>query len=331
MKKHVIGIDFGTTNTLIWMDNSDSVIFNEPSVLTWKKDSHQVVEIGYLAHKLIGKVPQELEIVKPIKNGVVADVEAATAYLQEAFKNLVIKKGYKKATLIFSVPSDLTKVEEGAFIQVAKNLGAREVRIEDGARLSALGSGIDLYSTRGNMIVNIGGDKTNIACIALGKIVIANSTTFAGEATDEAITRFVRTKHHLIIGEKTSEYIKMKIGTLLENPDNNLLEISGKDALTGTPNSIVVSTLEIQAVIKKIYLEIANVIIDTLEITPPEISSDIIHGGITLTGGGCLLNGCREFFQKHLSVPVHITSLPLESVIQGIRILSDESNENNQN
>lgn len=330
MKKHFIGIDFGTSNTLIWTDTSDSIVFNEPSVLTWKKENHQVDEIGYLAHKVLGKVPQSLELIKPIKDGVISDIDAATVYLSGAFKNLKLKKLLKKSIIIFSAPSELTNVESNAFKEVASKLGASKVFIEDSARLSALGSGVDLYSTRGNMIVNIGGAKTNIACVALGKTVITNSTTFAGNATDEAISRFIRTKHHLLIGDKTAEYIKMKIGTLLDNSDNNLLEVSGKDAITGIPNTIVISTNDIKDVIVKIYKEIANVVIDTLEITPPEISSDIIHTGLTLTGGGCLLNGAREFFQKELSIPVHITPTPLESSIQGIKIIAKDIANNNK-
>ena len=324
MRKHIIGIDLGTSNTLIWVDTSDGIIFNEPSILAWKKESHQVVEIGYLAYKILGKVPQDMELKHPSKNGVIADVEVATAYLESAFKNLKIKKLLRKSTIIFSSPSDITPVERQAFIDVAKNLGVSNVHIEDQARLAALGSGVDFYSTRGNMIVNIGGAKTNIACVALGNNVITKSTQYGGDSVNEAIIRHVRTKHHLIIGEKTAEYIKMKIGTLLENPDNNLLEVSGKDTISGIPNSVVISTVEIKDVIKKIYDEIANVILDTLEITPPEISSDIIHTGITLTGGGCLLNGARDYFQKALSVNAHITPTPLESTIQGIKLIASE-------
>lgn len=318
MNKHIVGIDFGTSNTLIWINNSDAVIFNEPTILAWNKVKEKVVEIGYLAHKLIGKSPKDLMLIHPVVNGGVANIEASVAYLRQAFTNLKVTKYLRNSSIIFSAPSNLTKVQRTALERVGQLLGAREVFIEDSAKLSAIGSGIDVYSTRGNMIVDIGGASTDIAATALGQIVATHTTNYAGNSVNEAIVRFIRTSHHLIIGVKTAEYIKMKIGTLLENPDNNLLEISGKNVLTGLPHSIVISTEEIKDVILKIYKEISNVIIDALEVCPPEISSDIIHTGITLSGGGCLLNGTREFFQQELSVPIHISPYPLGSAIQGI-------------
>jgi rod shape-determining protein MreB len=319
MKKRVIGIDLGTSSTLIWMADSDSVVFNEPTVLAWSKKDKAVFETGYLAHKLIGKVPEDLEIIEPVKNGVIADVEATTAFLGKVLENLHDAKQMKGASVIIAVPSDITKVEKDALSQVVFNLGGRQLFLIEAAKAAAIGSGIDVNSTRGNMIVDIGGARTNMAAIAMGQIVVSKSTSYAGDSVDEAITRFVRTKHHLLIGAKTAEYIKMKIGTLLENYDNNLLEVSGKDVLSGLPHSVIVSTAEISDLLIKIYGEIANVIVDTLEVAPAEISSDIIHTGITLSGGGCLLNGAREYFSKSLSVPVHISPYPLESTIQGIR------------
>jgi len=318
MSKHIIGIDFGTSNTLIWINNSDAVIFNEPTILAWDKTKNKVVEVGYLAHKLIGKSPKNLQLIHPVVNGGVADIEASVAYLTQAFTNLKNFKYLKNSSIIFSAPSNLTKVQTAAIEKVGQLLGAKEVYIEDSAKLSAIGSGIDVFSTRGNMIVDIGGASTNIAAIALGQIVGTHTTNYAGDSANEAIVRFIRTSHHLVIGEKTAEYIKMKIGTLLDTPDNNLLEISGKNVVTGLPHSIVISTEEIKDVIIKIYKEISNVVVDALEVCPPEVSSDIIHTGITLSGGGCLLNGTREFFQKELSVPIHISPYPLGSAIQGI-------------
>lgn len=332
MKKHIIGIDLGTSNTLIWINNSDAIVFNEPTVLVWNKKSDKIVEIGYLAHKLIGKIPNELELVYPVVGGAVGNIEAAASYIRQAFVNLKQIRILRNSTIIFSAPSDLTDVEKQALRDVAKTIGAGRVFIEDAAKVSAIGSGIDVFSTRGNMIVDIGGSRTNIAAITMGKIVISKTTNYAGSAADEAIIRFLRTIHHLVVGQKTAEYIKMKIGTLLETPDNNLLEVSGKDAVSGLPHSIIVSTVEIQEVITKIYNEIANIIIDTLEVIPPEISSDIIHTGITISGGGCLLNGTREYFQKQLSVPVHISPYPLESAIQGIKSSADRIvNQDNNN
>ncbi|MCI2069121.1 MAG: rod shape-determining protein [Bacilli bacterium] len=319
MKKRIVGLDLGTSNTLIWLKSSDTVVFNEPTVLAWSKKNKKVFEIGYLAHKLIGKVPEDLEIITPIQNGTVADIDAAYAYLERAFGNLHVQKEIKGSRLIMAIPSKITNVEKRAAAEVAMRLGVKELHFIDAAKAAAVGSGIDVFSTRGNMIVDIGGARSNIAALAMGQIVVEKSTMYAGDAADEAVSRYVRTKHHLLIGPKTAEYIKMKIGTLLDSADNNLLEVSGKDLITGLPHSVVCSTSEISQIIIKIYTEIANCIVDTLEIAPAEVSSDIIHTGITLSGGGCLLNGTREFFQKQLSVPVHISPYPLESTIQGIK------------
>jgi rod shape-determining protein MreB len=319
MKKKIVGIDLGTSSTLIWLSSTDSIAFNEPSVLAWRKEDKSVFETGYLAHKLIGKTPEGMEIVFPVKNGVIADVEAATVFLQKAFANLHASKEIKGASLIVDVPSDITNVEKDALVQVSYNLGVKELFIVEAAKASAIGSGIDVFSTRGNMIVDIGGSRTNMAALAMGQVIVSKTCDFAGQSVDDSIIRFVRTKHHLLIGPKTAEYIKMKIGTLLDTYDNNLLEVSGKDALSSLPHSVIVSTAEIADVIQKIYSEISNVIVDTLEVAPSEVSSDIIHTGITLSGGGCLLTGAREFFSKQLSVPVHVSPYPLESTIQGIR------------
>lgn len=323
MKKHIVGIDLGSSSTLIWISTQDNVIFNEPTVLAWSKKQEKIIEIGYLAHKLIGKAPEDIDIIFPIKNGVVADEKAATDYLSTAFKNLHVEKEVKGSVFIFSVPSDITKVEKKALAQVSLALGAKDMILVDSAKASAIGSGLDINSTRGNMTVDIGGSRTNIATLAMGRLVVSKSINYAGTSVDEAIVRYVRTKSHLLIGPKTAEYVKMKIGTLLDNPDNNLLEISGRDALSGLPHSIIVSTEEISEIIVKIYSEIANAIVETLEISPAEISADIIHTGITISGGGCLLNGAREFFTKKLSVPVHISPYPLESTIQGIKQEAD--------
>lgn len=320
MKKNIVGIDLGTSNTQIWTEEASNIVFNEPTLIAWDKKTHNVIEIGYLAHRLVGKVPQDTELFYPVKNGVIANIEATVAFLKRAGENARISKIIKGSKLIFTTPYELTEVERQAYVVVAKYLGAKSLYLVDSLTASAVSCGIDLASTRGNLIVDIGGSNTNVASIALGRIIVAKNIKFAGESIDNAISRYIRTKHHLLVGEKTAEYIKMKIGTLLKDADNNLLEVNGKDLLTGLPHSIIISTSEITDVIIKIFDEIANVIIDTLELSPAEVSSDVIHTGITLTGGGCLLNGAREYFEKKLSIPVHISPFPLESAIQGVQM-----------
>ncbi len=318
MNRKVIGIDFGTTNTLIKVSTSNQISFNEPSVLIQEKGTHKVVEIGYLAYKLIGKLPDNLEAVFPIKNGVVADKLAAASFLKQAFTNISLHKKLRHYDIIISTPSNITPVEKEAIKEVMYILKAKNVYLADTTKASAIGSDMDINSTRGSMLVDIGGSSTNISCLAIGKIVVNRGSNIAGNTADESITKYIRTKYHLMISNKTSEYIKMKIGTLLEDSDNSLLEINGKDIITGLPHSVIVSTQEIQQVLVKVYSEIVDLIVDSLEIAPPEISSDVVHSGITLSGGGCLLNGVREFFQSKLSLPIHISPYPLEATINGL-------------
>lgn len=328
MKKKILGLDFGTSNTLISTSAENKIIYNEPSVLAVDNDNNKVVEIGYLAHKLIGKSPRGINIEHPIHDGVIADKELAYAYLNTALDNTNLDGYIKRAGVICAVPYDITKVEKRALYDVISDLKASSFYMANSSLLSAIGSSIDIFTTRGNMIIDIGGSKTTIATMTMGRIVVEDSIYEGGNYIDRAIARYVRTKHHLLIGDKTAEYIKMKIGTLLDTFDNNLLEVNGKDLQTFLPRSIIISTAEINTVITDIYKDVVNLAIDVMELSPAEISSDIIHSGITITGGGCLINGTREYFQKKLSVPIHISAYPLESTIRGIiqaqdRILED--------
>ena len=335
MAKKVIGIDLGTNNTRIKSSNSEQLLYDEPTCLIWNKKDKKIVEIGYLAHKLIGKVPLNMELVQPIVSGVISSKFACYSYLKKALETIHLDKSFRRYNVIFSVPSNITEVEKEALLDVASMLKGKNIFLADAAKASAIGSGIDIYSTKGSMLVDIGGSTTNITALTMGKIVISRGSNIAGNSLDEAITRYIRTKHHLLIGNKTSEYIKMKIGTLLSDFDNSLLEVNGKDVITGLPKSIVISTNEISEVLIKVYDNIVNLIIDTLESTPPEIASDIIHSGITISGGGCLLNGTREYFQTKLSLPIHISAYPLESTVNGLiqasqQFIQDYIDANNQ-
>lgn len=318
MTKHIIGIDLGTTNTLIWVGKNDAAVFNEPTVLARNADTGAIQDIGYLASKMLGRSPYNIKVSKPLKKGVIADVDATVAFLMQAFTNLKMTKMLKGCTLILATPSDITPVEQNALIEVAKKLGSLEIIIESEAKLAAIGCGVDIYSPRGNMIVDIGGGTTDIAVISLGEIVVTKSTSICGDSLDEAIIRYMRNKQHLIIGEKTAEYIKMKIGSVEINPDNQLIDVNGRDIVSSLPHSVIISTAEVKQILVPLLNQIADVIIDTLEITPPELSADIVHNGLVLCGGGSLLSGSREFFEKRLNIPVHVASYPLDAVINGM-------------
>jgi len=324
MAKKVIGIDMGTTNTTIWISGSESVVFDEPTVLAWDENTHEILEIGYLAHKLIGKVPEGTEVVFPLKDGAVADVEATAKYLYRAFQNIREANSLHRAQVILSVPCSLTPVEKDALKSVAKALRITSLHLIEAPLAAAAGSGIDIYSTRGTLMVDIGGALTDIAALALGRIIVKNSIRVAGNTVDEAIARYLRTAHQLSVGPKTAEYIKMKIGTLEENPDNNLIEVSGKSLVNGLPHTLILSTEEISSVIRVLYQQICDAVIDTLGEAPSEVASDILHSGIILCGGGCLLTGARLFFEKKLSTPIHVSSSALTAPIEGIKAMYPE-------
>lgn len=324
MAKKVIGIDLGTTSTTIWISGSDTVVFDEPTVLAWDKNTHEILEIGYLAHKLIGKVPEGTEVVFPLKDGAVADVEAAAKYLYRAFQNIHEANSLHRAQVIFSIPCSLTPVEKDALKSVAKALRITSLHFVESPVAASAGSGIDIYSTRGTLMVDIGGALTNIAAIALGRVIVKNSVRVAGNSVDEAIARYLRTRHQLSVGPKTAEYIKMKIGTLEENPDNNLIEVAGKSLVNSLPHTLILSTEEISGVIANLYQQICDGIVDTLEQAPAEVASDILRSGILLCGGGSLLTGARLFFEKKLSTPIHVSANALNAPIEGIKVIYPE-------
>lgn len=208
MTKHIIGIDLGTANTLIWLDKGETAVFNEPTVLSRNIETKKVQDIGYLASKMLGRSPYNIKITKPLKRGVVANLDDTVDFIKQAFANLKMSKVLKGSTIILATPSDITQVERNALTEVAKRLDAKEIIIESEAKMAAIGSGIDIYSPRGNMIVDIGGGTTDIAVVSLGEVVVTKSCSVCGDILDEAIVRYMRNKQHLIIGEKQPNILR---------------------------------------------------------------------------------------------------------------------------
>ena len=326
MKRHNICIDLGTANTLIWTDISSSVVFNEPTVLTIDRKTKTVLEIGYLAGKMAGKTPYNVDIVFPLHDGVIADLDAVIMFLKQAIKNLHLGKALKNACFYLATPSDVTPVEQHALVDLDVGLGAKKIIIESEARMAAIGSGIDIYSPQGSLIMDIGGGTTDVAIIALGEIVKTKAHHVAGNAFSSAIRKYLRTKYKLLIGDKTAEYIKMKIGSVTEPSNNSLLEVSGRDLLTGLPHSVIISSSDIYNCLIPLADSLVELIIETLEETPPELSTDISTNGLILSGGGSLLKGLREYLKERLHIPVHLTPFPLESVIRGLAEIATMSN-----
>ncbi len=317
--KNCIGIDFGSSNTFIYVPNKGSV-YNEPTLIAINSANKKVVETGYLAAKMIGRTNKDVNIYRPVVKGVVARINPSILYLKKAFKDAKIQKSIDKYSFLFSIPSDITPVEKQALITVAEAIGAKDVIFENQGLLAQMGSIIDDETKRGSLIVNIGGGITDIVVSVSKDIIIAKSSYFSGDLLDQTILRYLRTKHHLLIGEKTAEYIKMKIGSVEIYPENRLIEVSGRDITSSLPHSIILSTNEIRNVILPKMEELIDTITDALAIIPPEIASDIMADGISISGGGSLLAGMREFLEKRLNLPVRLAPDPLTGVVNGMRM-----------
>ena len=318
MKKKYIGIDLGSSNIIIY-NNQKGIIYNEPNVVAIDNKTGKVINGGYLALKMLGKENNSVSVYRPVSNGVINSISLMTLLLKFIAKEKRNKNLFKKSFLVISTPSELTEVNILSLKKIAKNLEARSIILKSQSILALYGSNQSQVNSRGNLIVTIGGGCSDISVTSGSDSLISKTSTFSGKKIDEAICRHIRKKHKLIIGEKTSEYIKMKIGSLEQFPENRLLEVSGKDIITSLPSSVIISTIEIKQAIVPVISELVEAITDCLELTPSEIASDIIESGIIICGGTSILNGIREYLESNLNTTVRVLSDPSYSVINGIK------------
>ena len=268
---------------------------------------------------MLGKEPDNITVVKPIENGVVSSISMETLLLKQIVKDKKCKGLFSGCHLVVSSPSKLTEVNILAIKKIAKNLDVKNIDIKSQSLLALLGSNTTQVNSRGNLIITLGGGCSDISITSGNKALISKTSIFSGKSIDDVITRHLRKKHHLIVGEKTSEYIKMKIGSLEQFPENRLLEVSGKDIVTSLPTSVIISTIEIKQAISPLVTLLIEDITDCLEVTPSEISSDIIESGIIICGGGSALGGMREYLESNLNIAVRVLSNPAYSVIEGVK------------
>lgn len=318
MKQKYVGLDLGSSNLIIYTSNK-GIIFNEPNVIALNNLTNKVECIGYLALKMLGKETDKISVHKPMENGVLSSITMQTLLIKQVLKEKRCKNLLNGANLIVSTPSKLTEVNKLSIKKLAKNLEVKSLELVPQSILALYSSSNWQTNSRGNFIVTIGGGCTDMSITSGITPIISKTCPFSGKMLDEAISRHLRKKHRLIIGEKTSEYIKMKIGSLEQFPENRLLEVSGKDIVTSLPSSVVISTIEIkQAITPYLNILIEN-ITDCLEITPSEIASDIIESGIAISGGSSILGGIREYLENNLNITVRVLSDPSYSVINGIK------------
>ena len=320
-----IGIDLGTVNILIYI-KGEGIVLNEPSVIVIDEDTKEIVAVGTEASGMLGKTPGKLKVIKPMRDGVIANFEMVEDLLEHFLRKVNIGTKINRPRILICCPSNITEVEKNAIKEVAERTGAKRVFVEEEPKVAAVGAGLDIGKPEGNMVVDIGGGTTDIAVLSLGNIVTSESIRTAGNTFDQNIIEYIKEKYKLLIGEKTAEKIKITIGTAKQGKIKEKMRVKGRDLVGGLPKTILVTSDEIEEALKDSVDKIVTAIKQVLEKTPPELSADIIEKGVMLTGGGALLNGLVELLQEELKVPVAKAEDPLSCVAEGTGIMLDKLN-----
>lgn len=317
-----IGIDLGTANVLIYIKGK-GIVLNEPSVVVIEKETKKVIAVGREAYDMIGKTPEKIEAVRPLKDGVIADFELTEIMLNHFINKIKARRLFARPRILICCPTNITPVEKNALIEAAERMGARKIYIEEEPKVAAIGAGMDISKPTANMVLDIGGGTTDIAILSINGIVESESIRIAGNAFDKDIIKYIREKYKLLIGNQTAEDIKINFANIYKPKKTEKIEIKGKNLLNGLPDSVTITQEEI----KEALISDVNRIIKTtklvLEQSPPELSADIIEKGIVLTGGGALLTGLIDVFEEELKMPVLIAETPLTCVVEGTGILLD--------
>ena len=311
-----IGIDLGTASVLVYVKGK-GVVLKEPSVVAIDRDSDKIKAVGEEARLMIGRTPGNIVAVRPLKQGVISDYSVTEQMIRYFIQKAVGKRSYKKPRICVCIPSGATEVETKAVQDAAFQAGAREVFVVEEPLAAAIGAGIEIKKPCGNMIVDIGGGTTDIAVISLGGTVVSTSVKVAGDDFDEAIVRYMKKKHNLLIGDRTAEDIKIKIGTTYPLIENEAMEVSGRNLVTGLPKTVTVTSSETEEALRESTGQIVEAVIGVLEQTPPELSADILDRGIVLTGGGALLRGLEELIEERTGINTMTAEDPMKVVAIG--------------
>ena len=317
-----IGIDLGTANLLVYLEG-DGIVFDEPEVIAFDYETHEVIAIGNSAVDMIGRGHSGIKIVSPLTQGVISDMDSAKKLIEHALRRVEKDSiNLKASTILICCPSEVTNLERDSLIGLAETLGVKDVLIEEEVKAGSIGAGLDIYSCTGSMVVDIGGGSTDIGVLALGDIVVSESIRTAGNYIDLAIIKYMQHEYELLIGKRTAERIKIEIGTLREEiKDEKTTAVSGRDVVTGLPKKLIITESEIRDVLLEPYETITNTIRKVLQNTPAELSADIITKGVTINGGGALTDGIEEYFTKHVGLDFHVAKNPLTAIVEGTKIL----------
>lgn len=312
-----IGIDLGTASILVYVKGK-GVVLKEPSVVAYDKDTNVIKAIGEEARLMLGRTPGNIVAVRPLRHGVISDYKITEKMLKYFIQKAVGKSLFgRRPRISVCVPSGVTELEKKAVEDATYQAGAREVFIIEEPVAAAIGAGIDISRPCGNMIVDIGGGTADIAVISLEGPVVSTSIKTAGDDFDDAIVRFMRKRHNLLIGERTAEEIKINIGTCYKRPENITMDIRGRNLVTGLPKTVTVSSDETEEALREVTAQIVDAVHSVLERTPPELAADIADRGIVLTGGGALLHGLEDLIEENTGITTMTAEEPLTAVAIG--------------
>ena len=311
-----IGIDLGTASILVYVKGK-GVVLKEPSVVAFDRDTNRIKAIGEEARLMLGRTPGNIVAVRPLRQGVISDYTVTEKMLKYFIQKAVGKQRFRKPLISICVPSQVTEVERKAVEDAAFQAGARDVKIIEEPIAAAIGAGIDIARPCGNMIVDIGGGTSDIAVISLGGTVDSASIKIAGDDFDDAIVRYMRKKHNLLIGERTAEDIKIRIGSAYPRPESVTVDVRGRNLVTGLPKTITVTSEETEEALKDTTSQIVEAVHSVLEKTPPELAADIADRGIVLTGGGSLLYGLEELIESKTGITTMTAEDPMTAVAIG--------------
>ena len=311
-----MGIDLGTANTLVYI-KGQGIVVREPSVVAIRDDSKDVLAVGEEAKKMIGRTPGNIVAIRRMKDGVIADFDVTQSMLSYFIQKAAAKKGVVSPRIAICVPFGVTEVEKRAIEEAARTAGAKDAFLIEEPMAAAIGAGLRIEEPEGNMVVDIGGGTSEIAIISLGGIVTAKSIRLGGDELDEAIVNYVKKEYSLMIGERTAEDVKIRIGSAYKEGEEMEMEIRGRDLISGLPKTMQISSSEVRDALRDPVNSIVDGIKSTLEKTPPELASDIMENGIMLTGGGALLKGLDKLVKEETGMPVKIAENPLDCVAIG--------------
>ena len=321
-----LAIDLGTANTLIYVKH-EGIVCNEPSVVAVQRNDRggkKVLAVGTEAKRMLGRTPGNIVAVRPLKDGVIADFEITEAMLRYFIRKVHNRNTLVRPRIIIGVPFGITEVEKRAVRESAESAGAREVYLIEQPMAAAIGSGLPITEPTGNMIVDIGGGTTEVAVISLSGIVFSRSVRVGGDKMDEAIAQFIKRKHNLLVGERTSELIKITIGSAYPGEQSQTMEIKGRDIVAGIPKTVMITDGEIRDSLLDPINQVVEAVRVSLERTPPELASDIVDRGIVLAGGGALLRNLDVLLREETGLPVSLADDPLTSVVMGCGKTLDE-------